>query len=928
MVERAQKKLYLDQMVNQDSIAGLTDEEEELGGVSKRELLETLKFGCDAVFGEDQENQNTLPTDQDIELITDRNRSETFSDGRLKGGVTDTASKFKADNEFTSTTKLGGIDFKEIRDKHKKKKTKDAPKDIGGIAYSWMKLQKRNRKSRIVNVKATGSGYGSTSVPVLAANNYDLENGESSVFQRELGGRKGDFGEIKRKVKKSGVDFESQDFCQVCGDGGLILCCPRCPVCVHAQCVGVDDPKKFLSCPHHRCSKCNKNVAAAGGLLFPCQSCHFSFCEDCLPTKEKGFRLLDSCDRFTELGFDSHNYCYIHCSEKCEAYAKQEFEWSEPSKESPPAPAALNVTHAFGSQIDATIEDAATEEICESRLRKRKVMNYKNMDINDNSMAQASRKSSAKKEDDDPEFVAEESDSSDSDEDKAKKKEAVLPVLPTTVPVFPIPEAHCYDVVFPLTPNGYLVEIANKAGAAVFLRYVKTPEGLKGPAEVANRVRGVGDRVVAVNRVDVTSHTYQQILNLLRSTRAAKCHAVVRFREAPRLPPPPKYFAANVEERVALDGSIPPTSTPRKDSNGLYIRPPGRGRLGMSWDKTKGLWVPAAWGFTSRRGNSDPTEAATNKENAFASNGQSSGGYTSGTLFSSDTAAFRQVPPKQASAAVNHDNGDSKPAALKRKSEDVIDLTILDSKRPSKQAPKPKDPPRSTPGALPPLAKGEYQASFPVTEHGLLLEVGLIDSHKVVFGYKRAPDGSRGPAEIEKLIREAGDRIIAVNQTDVTNLQYSDLVTLILSEQKDASSVVLRFQEAQHGRRPPSPSEEHPFENNVPANPTIQTPVPPSDTHEDEYDAAIPTTSRGLMIRVGDLNGSAVFLEYRRFPDGSKGPAEINNLVRNAGDEIVAVNGVRVMSYHHAIGQIHESRNNPVTHLRFLENDSVKIADC
>lgn len=211
MVERAQKKLFLDQMVNQDSIAGIA-EEEELSGVSKGELLATLKFGCDAVFGGDKENQNKLPTSHDIEVITDRNRSETFSERYLKGGVKDSASDFKADTEFTSTTKLGGIDFKEIRDKYKKGKTKDAPQNVGAIADTWIKLQKRNRKSRIVNVKAAGSGYGAASVPVLASNNYDLEGGETSVFQRELQGRKGNFGEIKRKVKKTGVDYESQDF--------------------------------------------------------------------------------------------------------------------------------------------------------------------------------------------------------------------------------------------------------------------------------------------------------------------------------------------------------------------------------------------------------------------------------------------------------------------------------------------------------------------------------------------------------------------------------------------------------------------------------------------------------------------------------------------------------------------------------------------
>ena len=88
-----------------------------------------------------------------------------------------TACEFKADVQLAASTKLGGIDFKKIRDQQKKKKMKCILKDLGGIAESWMKLQKRNRKSRIVNVQTKGSGYGSTSVPVLASNNYDMEHG-------------------------------------------------------------------------------------------------------------------------------------------------------------------------------------------------------------------------------------------------------------------------------------------------------------------------------------------------------------------------------------------------------------------------------------------------------------------------------------------------------------------------------------------------------------------------------------------------------------------------------------------------------------------------------------------------------------------------------------------------------------------------------
>lgn len=383
-------------MVNQDSASGHSDK--DAAGPSKGDLLATLKFGCDAVFGDDKDNQNMLPTVEDIEVITDRSRSETFSEGKLKGGTADTAVDFKADDAFVPTTKLGGIDFKSIRDEHKKKANgSNSLDDVGAIASEWQKLQKRVRKSRIVNVDGIGSGYGSKSVPVLAANNYDLEGGERSVFQQELGGKNGNYGEVKKNRLKAGVDFDQQDHCQVCGDGGNIVLCESCPVAVHPECVG-EDPKHFRSCPHHRCAMCYKNAYAAGGVLFPCQSCPVSFCDDCLPKNEKGFRFLDDNNRFVRFGFESKMLCYIHCSEQCEQYAKGEFKWEERSMNPLPTPEALDLSHAFGSEIDATIEDTTQEEICETRLRKRKVANYKDLGIVDHSMSQPSSGPSKTKE--------------------------------------------------------------------------------------------------------------------------------------------------------------------------------------------------------------------------------------------------------------------------------------------------------------------------------------------------------------------------------------------------------------------------------------------------------------------------------------------------------------------------------------------------
>lgn len=630
MIERAQKKLFLDQMVNQDWMADELD-------VSKGELMSTLKFGCDAVFGEDSENQNALPTDHDISMITDRDRSEIFSDGRLKGGASHTVSDFKAHQELTATTKLGGIDFKEIRDQHKKSKTKGLLKDIGGIADMWIKLQKRQRKSRIINVEAEGSGYGSRSVPVLAANNYNLANGESSVFQRELGGRKGNFGDIKTNVKTSGVDFGEQDFCQVCADGGLLMCCPRCPVTVHQTCVGISNPKDFLSCPHHRCNKCHKNSQAAGGLLFPCQSCPMSFCEDCLPTKTMGFRILGSCDRFVKLGFHSKNLCYIHCSESCEEWAKKEYKWSPPSTKRTPTPAALDLSQAFGKPINASIEEQ--EKICESRLRKRKSINYAKNDNVDHSLdVQPSGKCTRLKTVERTEVIdMKMGDQPQSRNSKPSLKASCPPPRSVSQPSFSIPPPSNleYDVWFPVTPHGLLVNISmDSDGKPIFGSYRPMPDGRKGIAELTNCVRNVGDRVVAVNQVNTSNLPHATVISLLRACWNKK-FAHVRFRVSPRSVTPP---------------------------------------------------LP-----------SDPSK------------GDTQGRTEQSRHISASQACTRRAAPT-------------------------------------------------------PPGRSEYDVLLPVSaKHGFMIRLGDLNGSAVFTGYSRSTEGDKGPAELGNLIRNLGDRIIAVN---------------------------------------------------------------------------------------------------------------------------------------------------------------------
>jgi SWI/SNF-related matrix-associated actin-dependent regulator of chromatin subfamily A member 5 len=358
MIERAQKKLYLDRMVTRDGVSELTLDESE----DSDKLMSTLRFGCNAVFGQNSD-KHALPTDQDIETITDRSRTEDFSDGNLKGGADATAKEFDATTEFTATTDFGGVDFKKLRDEHGKK-TK--PKDIGQITELW---KKRQRKNRIKMVEGTGSGYGSL-VPVLAMNDYDLETGEKSVFDRELKGRN----KAQKKEKKT-KQFDEQDFCQVCGDGGDLICCPRCPVSLHPKCIGLKNSKNFLCCTHHHCSVCDKSASAVGGFLFPCSACPNAYCEDHLPTDSR--ILEDGCERMETLGFNFKQGVYVHCSSQCEHIAKTEYNWTPPKKKTKAiCPPVLDISSNFGGEVDDAL-DSPEDDVVMSGKRRRKKVDYR-----------------------------------------------------------------------------------------------------------------------------------------------------------------------------------------------------------------------------------------------------------------------------------------------------------------------------------------------------------------------------------------------------------------------------------------------------------------------------------------------------------------------------------------------------------------------
>jgi len=93
------------------------------------------------------------------------------------------------------------------------------------------------------------------------------------------------------------------------------------------------------------------------------------------------------------------------------------------------------------------------------------------------------------------------------------------------------------------------------------------------------------------------------------------------------------------------------------------------------------------------------------------------------------------------------------------------------------------------------------------------------------------------------------------------------------------------------------------------------------DVMTGEYDVVLPVTPKGLLMNVGEMNGNVAFLGYRKFPDGSAGPAEKQRLLRNIGDRIIAVNGKATVGrpFKDVIDMLRESGTRSEAHMRFLE---------
>ena len=309
MQQRAEKKLFLEQMVSR----GSTKQSEALEGVDKNDIYGMLRFGVDAIFANDE---GKPPTDDELEILMDRGpegnkrRSELAA---LQSDVQHTVADFtegKASAAPISTYVMPA----QIADEGGGPKKPQSLKDINAEFQAQILTTKRERKKTTVEV----DGH-----TVLKANNYSLEEGEQSVFAREVKQKKTE--QKKARAQVAGRDYGHSYTCQVCWDGGDIVCCDLCPVSVHAECIGLTQNEiakaTRWACPHHSCAECGRKAAAVGGMLFRCEACPRAFCEDHLPASAE---IIGQCKRFQALG-QRHpaQACFIRCDADCIKWAKE-----------------------------------------------------------------------------------------------------------------------------------------------------------------------------------------------------------------------------------------------------------------------------------------------------------------------------------------------------------------------------------------------------------------------------------------------------------------------------------------------------------------------------------------------------------------------------------------------------------------------------
>jgi SWI/SNF-related matrix-associated actin-dependent regulator of chromatin subfamily A member 5 len=317
IITRAEKKLFMDKMVNRDSTR-MAMEFEKLG---KKEMLRMLKFGAHAVFGgsssSNSSSSSSSSSSSDVIDMDDIDIGISLEDlDTMIDRTTDWKAPMNNADEFEATAVPLNIRDMLADEMQGKQKT------MRDIKKEWMAIQttKRARVSRILSV----DGHS-----VLRENNYTMQEAIHTIS----GSSAVPYGTSRKRMKnmKKKKSFNHDSWCLICWDGGDMLCCDRCPASFHEHCLeahgylgraqsGVQ--KDAFVCPQHMCRSCGRRPSAAGGVLIACTECPACFCEEHEPKEEVELDSIGN-DRWVALGQKKPRTAYFcRCSKACSKFYK------------------------------------------------------------------------------------------------------------------------------------------------------------------------------------------------------------------------------------------------------------------------------------------------------------------------------------------------------------------------------------------------------------------------------------------------------------------------------------------------------------------------------------------------------------------------------------------------------------------------------
>mmetsp|Transcript_15446 Transcript_15446/g.43214 ORF Transcript_15446/g.43214 Transcript_15446/m.43214 type:complete len:946 (+) Transcript_15446:412-3249(+) len=301
---RADKKLFLDKMVNRDE-GGSSAASKEGTGLGMSEMLSAIQFGADRIF---QGDKGRMPSDKELDAIIDRSGPGEQDEVKIcKEGQAPAPLCLQG-------AKLSAAEFVESG-------VQQAPLSsylLNGTDYS--KYRGASMKDLAEEWQASGAKRQSSSTTVVIDGHVVSKS--SIRDQQKLAAWAAASAPKQKKSKQRLVEFSHSSYCQHCWEAGELFLCDYCPAAYHAHCLGRTRQEmlgmKIFSCPHHTCVGCDRKAGAAGGLLLACEGCSNSYCEDCLPDDAE---IVDVSERFENLEFRKPStLCYIRCDSLCQEY--------------------------------------------------------------------------------------------------------------------------------------------------------------------------------------------------------------------------------------------------------------------------------------------------------------------------------------------------------------------------------------------------------------------------------------------------------------------------------------------------------------------------------------------------------------------------------------------------------------------------------